>query len=194
MVLASASAARARLLHAAGIGFDVMPAVIDEAALKAACRGRYSADACALMLASEKALRVSRSNPQALVLGADQILVCESEWFDKPADLAAARAQLQVLRGRTHFLETAVCAICGGELLWRFGTAPRLTMRRFDDGFLDNYLAIEGEAVLGSVGGYRLEAGGIQLFEAIDGDYFAILGLPLLEVLGFLRRCGVIDG
>jgi septum formation protein len=193
LILASASPARARLLAAAGVDFRVVPAEIDETVLKRAFRAdRREASDCALALAEAKARQVSRRDPQALVIGADQILVCAGAWFDKPADLAAARAQLQALRGRPHLLATAVCASRAGERVWRHACAPQLTMRQFSDAFLDNYFAGEGDAVLSSVGAYRLEARGVQLFDRIDGDHFAILGLPLVELLGFLREFGVL--
>jgi septum formation protein len=130
--------------------------------------------------------------PGAVVVGCDQILVSGETWFDKPADMAAARAQLQALRGRTHTLETACVAVRDGAEMFHHVATPRLTMRAFSDSFLDGYLAAEGGAVLGSVGAYRLEGRGIQLFDTIEGDYSAILGLPLLPFLGFLRGCGMI--
>jgi septum formation protein len=193
IILASASSARARLLRGSGIDFAVEPALIDEAAIKRQFRvdGRSASD-CALALAEAKARTVSARHPHGLVIGADQILVCAGAWFDKPADLAAARAQLQALRGRPHLLATAVCASRAGERVWRHACAPQLTMRQFSDAFLDNYFAGEGDAVLSSVGAYRLEARGVQLFDCIDGDHFAILGLPLVELLGFLREFGVL--
>ncbi len=193
LILASASPTRARLLAEAGVAFRVAPAEIDEAGLKRAYRtDRCAPPECALVLAEAKARWVSERVPRALVIGADQILVCEGEWFDKPADLAAARAQLQALRGRTHVLATAVCAVLAGKRVWQLWVAPELSMRRFSDAFLDDYLAAEGAAVLGSVGAYRLEARGAQLFDRIEGDHFAILGLPLLELLRFLREFGAI--
>jgi len=191
LILASASLARACLLTSAGVNFAVEPARIDEAAVKrrSHAEGRSAAD-CAFALAEAKARWVSARYPQALVIGADQLLVCGSEWFDKPADLAAARRQLWALRGRTHALETAVCAVRADERLWGVAAAPQLTMRGFSEAFLDRYLAAEREAVLGSVGAYRLEGKGVQLFERIEGDYFSILGLPLLPLLAFLREQG----
>jgi len=192
LILASGSPVRAHLLAAAGAVFRVEPAQVDEAAVKRLFRAeRREAPECALALAEAKARQVSRREPQALVIGADQILVCDGEWFDKPPDLGAARAQLQALRGRTHLLASAVCATRAGERIWECRSVPRLTMRNFSDAFLDDYLAGEGEAVLGSVGAYRLEARGVQLFDHVDGDHLAILGLPLVELLGFLRECGV---
>ena len=193
LVLASASPTRARLLAAAGLGFAVEAAGIDEAAVKRRLvAARASAGDCALALAAEKARSVSQRRPAAFVIGADQLLACGEEWFDKPADLAAARAQLKRLSGKTHELATAVCVTRGGEQLWSHLSRPRLTMRVLDDAFLDGYLAAEGEAVLGSVGAYRLEGRGVQLFARIEGDHFAILGLPLLELLGFLRERGML--
>jgi septum formation protein len=193
LVLASASTIRAELLAAAGVDFRIEPAELDEGLLKQVCRaeGRDAADA-ALALAEAKARQVARRCGRAVVIGADQLLVCGGMWFDKPANLGQARTQLQTLRGRTHELVTAVCAVQDGSLLWHAVSSPRLTMRRFTDTFLDDYIPAEGADILGSVGAYRLEARGAQLFERIEGDYFAILGLPLLELLGFLRTKGMI--
>jgi septum formation protein len=126
------------------------------------------------------------------VIAADQMLVCDNAWSDKLADLAAARAQLLALRGRRHELVSAVCVVRDTTRLWHDVDRPALTMRSFGDGFLDDYLASAGDDVLGSVGAYRLEGHGIQLFSRIDGDYFAILGLPLLPLLAFLRGHGVV--
>lgn len=188
LILASASPVRARLLHCAGVDFAVQPAEIDEAAIKRRFRqdGCHPRD-CAVALAAAKAEQVSARFRQAVVIGADQILICGAEWFDKPANAAEARHQLQVLRGRSHVLETAVCAIGDGTRLWAAASSPRLTMRKFSDSFLDRYIAQEGASILGSVGAYRLEQRGAQLFDKIDGDFFAILGLPVIELLDFLR-------
>jgi septum formation protein len=193
IVLASASPTRAAILTAAGIDFTVQPADVDEASVKRAARksGRSASD-CALQLAEEKAMQVAQSRPDALVIGADQILVCGDKWFDKPVDPAAAREQLRSLRGSSHELATAVCVVRQGDRLWHLESAPRLTMRRFSDAFLDAYLTAEGDAVLGSVGAYRLEGRGIQLFSQVEGDHFAILGLPVCELLGFLRDRGAL--
>jgi septum formation protein len=192
LILASASAARAALLRAAGIAFEIEPAVIDEARIKRLARAiGDSAIACALALAVEKAREIAARHPDTLVIGADQILIAGEDWFDKPVDLAEARAQLQALRGRTHVLATAACVICGGAVLWQATSAPELTMRRFSDAFLDSYVAAESESLLRSVGAYRLEERGVQLFSGIIGDHFAVLGLPLLELLEFLRQRGV---
>jgi septum formation protein len=192
-VLASASPIRAELLRRAGVDIVVDTAAIDEAEIKAAFRGeRREAAECATALAEAKAARVARRHPGALVVGADQMLVCDGHWFDKPADVLEARAHLLALRGRRHELVSAVCVVRGTTRLWHFVDRPALTMRSFSDSFLDDYLAAAGDAVLGSVGAYRLEGEGIQLFSRIEGDYFAILGLPLLPLLEFLRGHGVI--
>jgi nucleoside triphosphate pyrophosphatase len=145
-----------------------------------------------MALAEAKARAVAARHPEALVIGADQILFADQEWLDKPENLEEAAAQLKRLRGCEHVLATAACAIQDGTLLWRSTAAPKLTMRSFSDGFLASYIKAEGNAVLGSVGAYRLESRGVQLFARIEGDYFAILGLPLLELLAFLRGCGVL--
>jgi septum formation protein len=188
LVLASASAARAAILENAGFRVTRVPAAIDEDEVKAAFR-REGGDAatCATALATAKAERISRRHRGALVVGADQMLVCGDVWFDKPPDLDHARAQLVALRGRTHELVTAAVVFRDGADLWHHVARARLTMRPFSDAFLDEYLAAAGERVLGSVGAYQLEGLGVHLFSRIEGDYFTILGLPLLPLLDFLR-------
>lgn len=191
LVLASQSAARAGLMEAAGLRFEVRPARVDEAAVKEACRAEgLDASEAALALAEMKAGRVR--DPDALVIGADQLLVCEGAWFDKPADLDSARAHLQALRGGRHTLVTAVVCQRGGQTLWHHTAVPALTMRGFSDAVLDAYLAAEGEALLSCVGAYRLEGAGIHLFDRIEGEHSAILGLPMLPLLGFLRQHGIL--
>jgi septum formation protein len=179
------------LLATAGVEVRIEPAAVDEEAVKQTFRamGRAAVE-CALALAEAKACHVASRHDRAFVIGADQILVCDGLWFDKPSDLGAARAQLKALRGRTHELATAVCVVQNRTRIWHTVKQPHLLMREFSDIFLDNYLAVEGTAVLGTVGAYRLEGRGVQLFERVEGDHFAILGLPLLELLGFLRECG----
>jgi septum formation protein len=193
LILASASAARKRLLADAGIAAETDPADIDEATVKQECRrtGRSSAD-CAARLAEAKARAVAARHRDSLVLGADQLLDCAGEWFDKPCDRAEARDQLQRLRGRTHELVTAATVVRNEERLWQAIEQPRVTMRGFSDAFLDRYLDAMGERVLKTVGGYELEGLGAQLMEKVEGDYFAILGLPLLPLLNFLRGAGVL--
>jgi len=192
LVLASASASRRSLLTAAGLTFDVRPADIDEAMVKHdALVERTNAETAALRLADLKAAAIVRHEPDAIVIGADQILVCNGAWFDKPVDVSAAREQLRVLRGRSHFLVTAVVCHRGDARVWHHVAVPRLVMRDFSDDFLDQYLAAEGDAVISAVGAYRLEGRGIQLFDAVEGEHTAVLGLPMLPLLAFLRsvRC-----
>lgn len=191
LILASQSSARTTVLRGAGLRFEVRPAFVDEVATKVAARaeGASAADA-AVLLATLKATRIR--DVDALVIGADQILVCEGTWFDKPATPAEARAHLQALRGRAHVLETAIVCHCGGQEVWRHIARPRLVMRAFSNAFLDAYLAAEGDAVLASVGAYRCEGIGAQLFDRVDGEHAAVLGLPLLPLLGFLRQHGVL--
>jgi septum formation protein len=193
LILASASIARLAMLRAAGVKLAAIPAAIDESVIKTQFRAAGGdALACAMALAEAKARKIAAQHAGAVVIGADQVLVVDEEWLDKPADLAAAAAQLRSLRGRTHTLATAVCAVQGAALLWQATASPKLTMRCFGEAFLALYIAAEGEAVLGSVGAYRIEGQGVELFERIEGDHFSILGLPLLELLGFLRGRGLL--
>lgn len=195
VILASSSPARRALLTAAGLRFAVQPAAVDEAAVREALQaeGAAAADA-AITLAELKALRAAASAPaEAIVLGADQILTLDDAWFDKPADLAAARGQLQALAGQRHELLSAVVAVRNGARIWHHVGQARLTMRACSDGFLDAYLATVGAAALGSVGAYQIEGPGAQLFDRIEGDLFTIQGLPLLPVLAFLRVQGVLQ-
>ena len=193
IILASASAARRSVLEAAGLRFEVRAAAVDEALIKetAQAEGIPPADA-ALMLADAKAERIARREPEALVIGCDQLLVCEGRWFDKPAGASAARGHLLALRARRHELVTVVVCHRHGGRIWQDVAVPRLTMRDFSDAFLDAYLAVEGDRVTQSVGAYRLEGPGVQLFSRIEGEHAAILGLPLLSLLGFLRQHGVL--
>jgi len=190
ITLASGSAPRLRLLRAAGVEVQARPADLDEAALKRTGQARGDgADAVALALAAAKA---GASGEAGWVIGADQLLVCEGAWFDKPADLGEARRHLERLRGRAHVLHTAVVLAHGGRVVWRHVAHPRLVMRAVSDGFVDAYLAAEGEALLASVGAYRLEGLGLQLFSAVRGEHGAILGLPMLPLLGALRQRGLL--
>jgi septum formation protein len=194
LILASGSVTRREMLRQAGLAIEVMVAPVDEAEVKASARAEgIDAAETAIMLAEIKAQRLSRRYPDAVVIGADQMLVCDGVWFDKPADRPAARTQLLALRGRDHILPTAVVCFKGGSPIWHHVETPRLWLRAFSDAALDDYLAAEGEAVLTSVGGYRVEGPAIQLFDRIEGDWFSILGLPLLPLLGFLRQNGALD-
>lgn len=193
VVLASASQSRCALLCNAGIEVIRDPAAIDEDSVKESFRNRDEpASQTAMALAELKAQRVSQRHKDALVIGADQMLQCGGIWFDKPADLDHARGHLIALRGKTHELLSAVCVVRDGEVLWRHLESAQLTMRPFSDAFIDEYLAAAGDAVCASVGAYQLEGRGAQLFSRIEGDYFTILGLPLLPLLGFLVNHGVV--
>ena len=189
LVLASGSSARRMLLKSAGVPIDVAPADLDERALAAGAPSLPPREIAAL-LARAKASAVARHHPGRLVLGADQMLALGREGFAKPADRAAARAQLRALAGRTHELHSAIAFVQDGTMLFEHVGTARLTVRAFSDQFLDDYLDAVGDAATASVGAYQIEGLGIQLFEHIDGDYFTVLGLPLLEVLSFLRRHG----
>lgn len=194
LVLASKSPSRAALLAGAGLDFDTEPSLVDERAVEepllAAGEGP---GAIALHLAEAKALDVAGRRPNDLVLGCDQTLGLGAERFVKPASVAEAREHLLRLRGRPHELHSALVLARGATVLWRHVSVARLTMRPFSDTFLDRYLAAVADEVTSTVGCYRLEGPGITLFEAIEGDYFTILGLPLLPLLAELRDLGVID-
>ena len=193
IVLASGSRARADMLQSAGVEVAIHPARIDEAAIKASllAEGAPPRDV-ADKLAELKALRTGARHPATLVLGADQVLVHDGEILDKPETLTEARAHLRRLRGQRHELLSAAVITAQGAPVWRHVGQAQLTMRPFSDAFLDDYLARIGDAALTSVGAYQLEGLGAQLFARVDGDYFTVLGLPLLEVLGFLRARGVL--
>jgi septum formation protein len=178
------------VLDGAGVAYEAATAGVDEDAVKTGmlaegANARDIADA----LAELKAIKVSRSRT-AFVIGADQTLEFEGRLYDKAETLAEARTRLQALRGKPHKLHSAVVVAKEGAPIWREVVTATLTMRDFSDGFLDDYLAHEGDAALGSVGCYRLEGPGVQLFSKIDGDYFTILGLPLMGLLDLLRRHG----
>ncbi len=194
-MLASASEARAALLRAAGVPFTVLPAQLDEAPLRAALRARdASPQDAATALAEAKARQVmQRLGPDAVVLGADQILVLEGNWLEKPASIEAARRQLEQLRGRDHQLVSAAVLMGGAGRLWQIADRASLRMREFTDRFLERYLECVGSRILGSVGGYEVEGMGIQLFARIEGDHFTIRGLPLLPLLEALHVQGILE-
>ena len=193
LVLASKSDIRGKILAAAGLRFEIRPAHIDERAVEAKA-GVSDAAAAARILASAKALAVSATRPGQPVLGADQTLARGTARFSKPKDRAGAAEQLQALRGRTHELHSAVALVQDGKVLFDCVDIARLTMRDVSDRFIDDYLDMAGEAALTSVGGYQLEGIGVHLFERVEGDYFTILGLPLLPLLAFLRQNKFVDG
>jgi len=189
LVLASRSKARQALLAAAGIPVDVRPADLDERGLEASARSQ-APGAIAAHLAREKALAVAKFDPTRLTLGADQTLALDAACLNKPTDRAAARAQLRALSGRSHQLHAAVAFVQDEAVLFEHVGVARLTMRILSDRFIDLYLDAAGDAATASVGAYQIEGLGSQLFERVDGDYFAVLGLPLMETLDFLRRRG----
>ena len=193
IVLASQSAVRRRLLEAAGVAFEAVTAPVDERAIRAELlAARQSPASIAQHLATEKASAVSRRRPAAWVLGADQVLEFEGRLVSKSPSLDEAAVWLRRLRGRSHRLISGVALVRDKTTVWQHSDTATLTMRAFSDEFLDYYLARAGEAILGSVGCYHLEGLGVQLFDRIEGDYFTILGLPLLPVLAALRAQGAL--
>jgi septum formation protein len=195
IILASGSPFRKALLVNAGVAVEAVPAAVDERALEAPLQNSgVSPEDVALVLAEAKATEVSERKPGALVLGCDQTLSLGDEVFHKPADMEGARRHLLALSGKTHQLNSAVVLARDGEVLWRHVGIASLTMRRLDPAFIGRHLARVGAKALASVGAYQIEGEGIQLFERIEGDYFTIVGLPLLPVLAELRDLGAIDG
>lgn len=194
LVLASGSRIRADLLKNAGLTFDVDPSSVDERAVEAPLlEADFTPEDLAGVLAEAKASDVSGRRPGDLVIGADQILAFDGERRTKPEDMAAARRQLLAFSGKTHELHSAVVLSRNGEAIWRHVSTARLTMRDLTPPFIGHYLADAGDAVLSSVGAYQLEGLGVQLFDKIEGDYFTILGLPLLPLLAELRSLGVLE-
>lgn len=193
LVLASASPSRRAMLEAAGLDCVIDPPAVDEDSIKQAMRadGAGPVDV-AEALAEMKAKQVSRRHPNAMVVGADQMLECGTVWFDKPVDRDHARGHLQALRGKSHRLIASVVVVQNEARQWHFNGSVTLTMRPFSDAFLDDYLDRAGDRVLTSVGAYQLEGIGAQLFNKVDGDYFTVLGLPLLPLLDYLRTRGIL--
>jgi septum formation protein len=191
LILASGSSTRRKMLAAAGVLARVVPSTVDEPALRAKMSG-IRADDVALNLATAKAQEVSALFPSAFVIGADQLLDCQGEVFAKAPTLTAARSQLELLRGKTHTLPTAVTLVLAGRVIWSHVERPSLTMRDFSSDSLTVYLTTNGDRVCETVGCYEIEGLGAQLFERIEGDYFSILGLPLIPLLAKLRVLGVL--
>ena len=191
LVLASGSQSRKTLLTAAGVPFIADPADLDEDALMAELKGA-SAEAVAQRLAEQKALTVSRRHPGGLVLGGDSVIAFGGDFLSKCATLEEARALLSRLAGHEHLLVSAVALARDGALLWTHASPCRMTMRPLSPQFLGDYLASEGAAILSSVGCYHFEGRGAQLVDKVDGDYFSVLGLPLLPVLAQLRKEGLL--
>lgn len=195
IILASSSPFRRTLLENAGLSFSVQASDIDERAAEAPLvAGNVSPQDIALVLAEAKAGAVSEGHGDALIIGADQTLSLGDEMLHKPADMDAARRHLLKLSGKTHQLNSAVVLVKNGQTIWRHAGSADLSMRTLDPGFIGRYLSAVGDQALMSVGAYQLEGRGVQLFETIKGDYFTIIGLPLLPLLAELRRLEAIDG
>lgn len=196
LILASTSASRAQLLAAAGVDVRIEPPGVDEKAVRRVLEntGGVTPADIAEVLARAKAEAVSERFPGALVIGADQVLALEDEIFEKPENMEAARRTILALRGKTHGLHACVAVARGGDTLWSHTDTALMRMRDFPPEFAGRYLGEAGEDVLRSVGAYQLEGMGVHLFEKIDGDFFTILGLPLLPLLDCLRREGAVAG
>jgi septum formation protein len=194
LVLASASPTRQAMLRAAGVDFTIAPASLNEAALMHDLIAKGSdAIAIAAALAEQKAVMVSRRSPGETVLGADTVLALGPDIIGKSHDLAALRALLLKLSGKIHHLISSAALARDGHVFWHHTVRTRMTVRNLSEDFVDAYLAREGEVLLGSVGGYHFEGLGAQLFESVEGDYFSVLGLPLLPVLAELRAQGLLE-
>jgi len=192
LILASGSQVRARLLADAGVPFEVKVSAVDEAHAKENFPDPSNGTALAQELARLKARAVAKKFPNHFVLGADQVLTCEGRQFDKADTRHQAAENLKFLRGKTHTLHSAICIVKNGDLVWSHNDEAHLTMRDFTDAFLTDYMDTAGDTILRSVGCYLLESAGTQLFDKIDGNYFTILGLPLLPVLEFARLQGIL--
>jgi septum formation protein len=194
VVLATTSKARIGLLKAAGVAFETKPATLEERAMeRPLIDARTPPIGVAAGLAEAKALAVAAEARDAVVIGADQVLECDGDIWHKPRSIDEARRQLAALSGRTHCLHSAIAAARDGKVVWRHVETARLTLRKLTGESIDRYLVEVGERALASVGAYQLEGPGIRLFEKIEGDYFTILGLPLLPLLAFLRAEGEIE-
>lgn len=193
IVLSSSSATRRRLLSQTGLYFKTAKPPVDESIIKAKLKSAgATAQQVAENLAESKADSVAAILPGAHIIGADQMLECDGVWFDKPADREGAKAHLKSLRGKTHQLITAAVIAHEGRIVWRRTDIAKMTMRNFSDEFIEQYLEKAGEGVIHSVGAYELEGAGAQLFDAVEGDFFSILGLPLIPLLAGLRETGAL--
>jgi len=193
LILASKSPSRKNLMENAGLNFQQHASDVDEDIIKSTFLKQGEISDLAMILAQAKALSVSESFPDAYIIGADQTLLFDGKVYDKPVSDDDARDQLLALRGNQHQLETAVVIAKNQEIIWECSDSSYLTMRMFSPEFLGKYLASEGKNVKTSVGGYKLEGLGLQLFEKIDGDFFSILGLPMISLLSFLRKQNLIE-
>lgn len=194
LVLASASPTRQAMLRAAGVAFTISPASLNETSLMHdLIANGADASAIAATLAEQKAIMVSRRMPHQIVLGGDSVLSLGSEILGKSHDLVALKALLLKMSGTSHYLVSSAALARDGHVFWHHTARARMTVRHLRETFIDAYLAREGEALLGSVGGYRFEGFGAQLFESAEGDYFSILGMPLLPVLVELRAQGLLE-
>ncbi len=190
IVLASGSSARRAMLKGAGVAFEVVVPEVDESAVKA--RGESAKEIAESLATMKASVPMVEDGTASLVVGSDQTLEIDGIVLSKPTSLAELRDHLTRLRGRTHALHSAVAVAGDGEIVWSHTDTAHLTMRAFSDAFLDDYLTRYGEQVRSSLGGYWFEAEGVQLFDKVDGDYFTILGMPLLPLLGFLRHAGAL--
>lgn len=200
LILASASSVRRSLLENVGLNFEIQPAHIDERAVQQAFEDENAKEGqiadpgdIAQILAVTKAQSVSAEH-EGYVIGADQVLALDNRLFEKPKTLEEAQDTLFLLRGKTHTLYSSVCVASGGEVKWHYADQAHMKMRTFSPEFVGRYLALCGERVCDSVGAYQLEGPGLQLFSEIRGDYFTILGLPMLPLLAYLRQAELIDG
>ena len=194
LILASNSASRKALMAGAGLDFTSEPADIDERQIEAELKAKNAAPPeIAAALARAKAVEVSRRRPDVHVIGSDQVLSLDGRLLHKPVDMAEAGGHIRIMSGTTHHLNCGVAIAHEGEAIWSDVAIARMTMRPISESFLEKYLAMAGEGILGSVGAYHFEGPGIQLFERIEGDYFTILGLPMLTLLAGLRELDLID-